>query len=77
MPVLTHSEHTDSERENVFYQCVGHSVTVLTLLLLACCMYSTADWKFGAEQFEKLLSDKVDVHCKLSSFACAFIVCLL
>ncbi|KAK3154802.1 hypothetical protein QOZ80_2BG0195260 [Eleusine coracana subsp. coracana] len=24
---------------------------------------STADWKFGAEQFEKLLSDKVVVHC--------------
>ncbi|KAJ1280258.1 hypothetical protein BS78_04G217200 [Paspalum vaginatum] len=24
---------------------------------------STADWKFGAEQFEKLLSDKVIVHC--------------
>jgi hypothetical protein len=27
--------------------------------------YSTADWKFGAEQFDKLLSDKVIVHCKL------------
>ncbi|XP_062222570.1 uncharacterized protein LOC133921626 isoform X4 [Phragmites australis] len=24
---------------------------------------STADWKFGAEQFDKLLSDKVIVHC--------------
>ncbi|KAG8071680.1 hypothetical protein GUJ93_ZPchr0006g46131 [Zizania palustris] len=24
---------------------------------------SAADWKFGAEQFEKLLSDKVIVHC--------------
>nr|ACF78750.1 unknown [Zea mays]ACL53750.1 unknown [Zea mays] len=24
---------------------------------------STADWKFGAEQFGKLLSDKVIVHC--------------
>ncbi|TVU28974.1 hypothetical protein EJB05_20515 [Eragrostis curvula] len=24
---------------------------------------STADWKFGAEQFNKLLSDKVVVHC--------------
>ncbi|XP_040376608.1 putative lipase C4A8.10 [Oryza brachyantha] len=24
---------------------------------------SAADWKFGAEQFEKLLSDKVVVHC--------------
>ncbi|OEL25288.1 hypothetical protein BAE44_0013693 [Dichanthelium oligosanthes] len=24
---------------------------------------STADWKFGAQQFDKLLSDKVIVHC--------------
>jgi len=31
-------------------------------------VYSTADWKFGAEQFDKLLSDKVIVHCKLSQF---------
>lgn len=42
--------------------------------LLIILLYSTADWKFGAEQFGKLLSDKIIVHCKLSHCVLQFLL---
>jgi hypothetical protein len=47
----------------VAFLVVSANVLILLLIIL---LYSTADWKFGAEQFDKLLSDKVIVHRKLS-----------
>lgn len=35
---------------------------ILMLEIYVC--FSTRDWKYGAEQFVKLLPDKVIVHCK-------------
>lgn len=37
------------------------------LMVYFCCICSSADWRYAAEQFVKRLPDKIVVHCKFSS----------